>query len=1265
MGHHFLENLTLNFLPMRKIQSFLVFVLCLLSLSGIAGTIGSYPAASVLNGTDDFIIERGPGTANYSVPWSLIQGYLGGQPPTSNLTNWSGLNTNTMLRAPGSSVSGNVVAFGAQSYLSLDSGISASALMYNGMNSDSTINGNVTLLTLQASTVKSGHWQLRTNNIPGSILDMSLNVADTDFGTAAPFFLTNGQFLARGITNNGNFTNTGVFSSDGNNFFSDGSSGNVTANSFSASSFLGAGTNVLAYAQVGGIQGAAVVEGSRSNRLAYANNVVMNVLLAGALGGANDDTAAIQAMIVPGVTLRFPATNYTISSLNLTNNIQLYGYGAHINMKFGATITNEALFSQVPRLTNILIEGFTLDGGSYATNNAFAGGVNGGSTNRQAISLDVNSRGCIYRDLIIQGFDRGFNVYGTNNGSFTVFELGNPFIENNELLSNYFGIYAVSTNSANVVEYFDLTQNHVHDNTIGFWIGGGNIGIVNNKIEENFDGIIIDGVGSNPGHSIIANNSINHNGGPGGTGNGNAIIVQNIAVTKGEDIYGNTFFADSQILFSNAIGNSFHHNLGINFGIVDGVSGVSGSTKGPNFVYNNLYTGNWSAQGGNGMFIIDWQAANASQPFDQTTNIEHWGNFSTTVLGDADGYGVNPYTHVTNYNITSFNSTNIGITIVSNGANSTATWSFGLNVAGSWDIFDTGAGHTVAIRDATGGMYEEDQSNTQIHHQRHYAAGNNNDWSDVYLTGGIYTSSATYGSVDSLTRINQGAPANIAAPYIAASAASMIDFPPYGPDIWAAQPHPWMGVFTDYNDTGNPTYNGGSFPIYTNIVNVAKWFHTNSTWTNYFLAAGIQATIWGDQGWNTNRDGNGLLQWRADILTKNGASSGSNLVAMINTNQVKLGLHLYRDLQMWNMYNGDTERVFQGNTYYAYPSGGFSGGSPLWSVMTPDTIRRDIDWFYSNQIPKIIIAENGLLSQPLEQQMAAFDWAVLYPDDNEGHLYWKNIANNGSYFSGDAGTAIPSVYTLPISNQLVVCGFMDKPSIRFPFMVNNYVGDQGSSEPLPSGADNGLTNAILEFHTLMVEATNWPAHGALGEFTQYDGNNSAWTMANISNSLPFGLMGHFNMYYQVDTNKWSFNTNILMASTMPIYLSCWMDNTLAQPVRIFDDHTNALWVRPMDNGAFLVLAWNATSATTTNISQGITNNPAGGTSYGLLPANEVFTATNVENNTAFNGGLVTNFYTNALAGSSQSFVYLKPLRFAVTNAGTVYYTGPLFSVPSP
>lgn len=380
-----------------------------------------------------------------------------------------------------------------------------------------------------------------------------------------------------------------------------------------------------------------------SNNIAnYANSLfasigtTRNVLLLGALGGPNDDTTVLQALFNAGGQYYFPPTNYTVSGLWMTNNLQLSGYGATINLKAGTT--NRAILAwpgtTIP-VTNVVIQGFRFAGGDYSTANSGPTVRSAGSTNRVGISADINSVGSVIEDVYFTGLDKGLTMFSHSDG-LQVFEKGNIFLHNCEASSNYFGVYIASTNVNNLVEYFTPIQMRMHDNTYGMYISGGNVGILGCDLTENYCGILLSGTGAfNFAHAFINDNKINHN---------TLGILCSDIIGQTEQIANNQILANNiSIVLSNSAGIRIENNqFGVATDIEVGVNGVSGSSTGPNWLINNSYGGYWGNQLGSGFFAFDWNHI-GNIPTDNYTNLIHYGNYSYNKFGDRDPYLVDPF----------------------------------------------------------------------------------------------------------------------------------------------------------------------------------------------------------------------------------------------------------------------------------------------------------------------------------------------------------------------------------------------------------------------------------------------------------------------------------------------------------------------------------------------------------------------------------------------------------------------------------------------
>ena len=151
----------------------------------------------------------------------------------------------------------------------------------------------------------------------------------------------------------------------------------------------------------------------------------------GALGGSHDDTAAFQAAANSGYPVAIDTTtNFTISTVYLTNNTHFIGFGSHVT-KVG-TGNNWAFYSST-NLTNVTVEGLYLDGGGGLTIPSSAGSIGG-------IYMMSGSTNSSVRNCFITGFTfAGLEVAGNEN---YVATHKNPVlnIENNVFCYDWIGL---------------------------------------------------------------------------------------------------------------------------------------------------------------------------------------------------------------------------------------------------------------------------------------------------------------------------------------------------------------------------------------------------------------------------------------------------------------------------------------------------------------------------------------------------------------------------------------------------------------------------------------------------------------------------------------------------------------------------------------------------------------------------------------------------------------------------------------------------------
>lgn len=349
-------------------------------------------------------------------------------------------------------------------------------------------------------------------------------------------------------------------------------------------------------------------------------------------GGANDDTLPLQALLNQGGNIKFPPGKFTTGALYLTNNTTITGPGAVVTLKAG--VTNVGVFNVVSSVTNVIIKNLTLNGLDFSDVSSWSS--RDSLSNRMGLNLYINSKGSRFENVTCLGFNKAIAIFGDQDG-LNVFRKGDLVIEGCECYSNFFGLYAASsTSDANhAVEYFTATLMRLHNNTVNFFVGGGNIGVVGNELLEGYIGVLVDGTAQNAAHSYIAGNHINHNSGYG-------ILIQNLS-GQTEQIYGNEILSTgtgNSITISNSSGVTvFGNQFGLASDVVIGAGGVPGSSKGPNFIHDNFYAGLW---GGTGLKVFDWNNF-SNLVTDNTTNAQHWGNYSFDTSTNADPYISNPY----------------------------------------------------------------------------------------------------------------------------------------------------------------------------------------------------------------------------------------------------------------------------------------------------------------------------------------------------------------------------------------------------------------------------------------------------------------------------------------------------------------------------------------------------------------------------------------------------------------------------------------------
>ena len=382
---------------------------------------------------------------------------------------------------------------------------------------------------------------------------------------------------------------------------------------------------------------------------------VVSVKDFGAIGdGIADDTIAINKAIANTSVLYFPEGVYLCSGIALVNTSNKYLFG---NGEIKST-TNQGALIGISSSSDIVIEGLTL-----------TGKVSG--TIDRGINI-ANSYGITIKNCTV----RNFNEVGIKYGDVHVYSKTHPItISNNDIVYCGTGIlcngeYATiqsnrirlcgtiwSANSTSI-DNFGGNSAVIGDDS-GWGIKGslGNCRVENNHIQENFYGLLLDGLlGGNPDHSHITGNQINHNQAYGmmisNNGNCEQIIGNEILSTVGPGVWP-PISGSISFIMANC------HNISVIGNTIDG--GSSNITRLDN-VINSKFIGN--------NFYIGANVTEATQCQNNT-----W--ISNDFMGNSVGVIRNPAT----INRTFFANT------LSNTSNETVP--VGVTFASSWQDYDS------------------------------------------------------------------------------------------------------------------------------------------------------------------------------------------------------------------------------------------------------------------------------------------------------------------------------------------------------------------------------------------------------------------------------------------------------------------------------------------------------------------------------------------------------------------------------------------------
>lgn len=258
-------------------------------------------------------------------------------------------------------------------------------------------------------------------------------------------------------------------------------------------------------------------------------------LVAAVGDGITNDTTAIQAMINylaarGGGILLIPYKQFKVTQISITNmsNLTVTGKG-ELKGSGGSGVFGVVYISNSSSIT---IDDINISG------------INSGSDDRGiwvADSHNVTIKG----NRITNFAQEAINLWGTSNAV----EPTNHILDN-YILGNNYGIRTQAN-----TEYVEIDRNKVINNNYGIYGALGNCRVTNNKVIQNKYGIVLDAsLGSNPDHSSISGNQINHNRAIGlllqGLVSGEQVMDNQILSTVGPDVWPTTGKSHSLVLLN-------------------------------------------------------------------------------------------------------------------------------------------------------------------------------------------------------------------------------------------------------------------------------------------------------------------------------------------------------------------------------------------------------------------------------------------------------------------------------------------------------------------------------------------------------------------------------------------------------------------------------------------------------------------------------------------------------------------------------------------
>ncbi len=233
-----------------------------------------------------------------------------------------------------------------------------------------------------------------------------------------------------------------------------------------------------------------------------------------------------------------------------------------------------------------------------------------------------------------------------------------------------------------------------------------------------------------------------------------------------------------------------------------------------------------------------------------------------------------------------------------------------------------------------------------------------------------------------------GAVSNAYIPFLGGSAASMVDLPARGNDVWANQKMPVM-VLTSRGDTSGS--NNLQSCTQLNMQQSILSFRSNGVLA-FMTNMGINVIYMAENGWLTNhRDSNGFLQWNtnrwplATGLVLN-ATPTNPVTWYCRTNGMGFGVTLYADPLVPTNHNTEIDlNPVSSAPYWHYPNGvnPFIAGTEIQPLIDGLHFHQDISTFYWWDIDMLTIQDTpDLIYYQAGYQNSLWNqlsYAILFP----------------------------------------------------------------------------------------------------------------------------------------------------------------------------------------------------------------------------------------------------------------------------------------------